>query len=360
MAGCPGALLGGNGDSRGYMKAEHKAKKAKLTLPAACLVLLTLYFITATALYFIAGDAFHYDNSGKPLLFGEYYFAIIAAIGLLLALYCLRLVHCSKTGARSLGLNVINAFVNYGFLLKQLVLRDFKAKYKRSVLGILWSFLNPLLTMFVQYIVFSTLFKSDIPNFVVYLLVGIVFFSFFSEATNMGLMSIVSNTSLITKVYVPKYIFPVSRVLSSAINYMISMIPLFMAMLITRVKLSVSILLLPFGIICTIVFCIGMSLILSSAMVFFRDVQFLWNVISMLWMYATPIFYPESILPDNLMPLFKMNPLYHFIRFTRFIILSGASPEPKAYLLCLIAAFVPLAIGVFVFKKTQDKFVLNI
>jgi len=342
------------------MKAEHKAKKAKLTLPAGCIIFLALYFITATALYFIAGVAFQYNNLGKPLLFGRYYFLIVAAFGLLLALYCMRLVHCSKVGARSLGLNAINAFVNYRFLLKQLVLRDFKAKYKRSVLGILWSFLNPLLTMIVQYIVFSMLFKSDIPNFVVYLLVGIVFFSFFSEATNMGLMSIVSNTSLITKVYVPKYIFPVSRVLSSAINFMISMISLFLAVLITRVRISVSFLLLPFGIICTIAFCIGMSFILSSAMVFFRDVQFLWNVISMLWMYATPIFYPESILPQHLMPLFKLNPLYHFIRFTRFIILNGASPEPKAYLLCMIAAFVPLAIGVFVFKKTQDKFVLNI
>lgn len=342
------------------MKAGLKIKKIKLTLSGGCLIFIILYFIMATALYFIAGDAFHYKNSGEQMFFGKYYFAIVAAIGFLLILYCLRLVHCSKTGAKSIGLNVINAFVNYRFLLKQLVSRDFKTKYKRSVLGILWSFLNPLLTMAVQYIVFSTLFKSDIPNFAVYLLVGIVFFSFFSEATNMGLMSIVSNSTLITKVYVPKYIFPVSRVLSSAINFMISMIPLMLAAIITRVNFAVSFLLLPFSIVCTIAFCVGMSFILSSAMVYFRDIQFLWSIISVLWMYATPIFYPESILPQQLMPLFKMNPLYHFIRFSRFIILNGASPEPKAYLLCLVAAFVPLAAGVLVFKKTQDGFVLNI
>lgn len=294
------------------------------------------------------------------LLFGKYYCHIVMAIGLLLILYCLWLLHCRKAGRKSIGLNVLNAFSRYNFLLKQLVTRDFKTKYKRSVLGVLWSFINPLLTMTVQYIVFSTLFKTDIPNFSVYLLIGIVFFSFFSEATSMGLMSIVGNSALITKVYIPKYIFPVSRVLSSVINFLISIIPLMLAVLITRAPITPALLLLPFSIICTIVFCIGMSFILSSAMVYFRDMQFLWNIVSMLWMYATPIFYPESILPQQLILLFKMNPLYHFIRFSRQIILEGVSPEPQAYLFCLIAALVPFIIGVMIFKKTQDRFVLKI
>ncbi|NLP13919.1 MAG: ABC transporter permease [Clostridium sp.] len=281
-------------------------------------------------------------------------------IGILLFAYCARLIHCSKTGKKSLGLNVINAFSRYNFLLKQLVSRDFKTKYKRSVLGVLWSFLNPLLTMSIQYLVFSTLFKSDIPNFAVYLMVGIVFFSFFNEATNMGLMSIVGNASLITKVYIPKYIFPVSRVMSSSINLFISMVPLLLMAIITRAPITPALLILPFSIICTIVFCIGMAFILSSAMVYFRDMQFLWSVLSMLWMYATPIFYPESILPQSLMFLFKMNPMYHFIRFSRTIILDGISPEPQAYLFCLIAAIVPFLLGTAIFKKAQDRFVLNI
>ncbi len=302
---------------------------------------------------------FSVDGS-SILLFGKNYFAIIAAIGLLMVLYCLRLLHCQKTGHKSAGLSVLNAFEKYGFLLKQLVSRDFKTKYKRSILGVLWSFLNPLLTMVVQYIVFSTIFKTDIPNFAVYLLIGIVFFSFFSEATSMGLMSIVGNSSLITKVYIPKYIFPVSRTLSSMINFLISMVPLILTTLITRAPITPAMLLLPFSMICMVVFCIGMSFILSSAMVYFRDMQFLWNVLSMLWMYATPIFYPESILPQQLMPLFKMNPLYHFIRFSRTIILEGASPEPQAYLFCLIAAIVPFLLGTAIFKKAQDRFVLNI
>lgn len=295
----------------------------------------------------------------EELIFGQYYYEIMAAIGIIFLLYCINLIYRHKKGKRSLGLNIINAFTKYEFLLSQLVSRDFKTKYKRSVLGVLWSFLNPLLSMMVQYLVFSTLFKSDIPNFAVYLLIGIVFYSFFSEATSMGLMSIVGNSALITKVYVPKYIFPVSRVLSSTINLLISMIPLLLVVILTHAPITLALLLLPFSIICAIVFCIGMSFILSAAMVYFRDMQFLWGVISMLWMYATPIFYPESILPQNLMILFKMNPLYHFIRFSRTIILEGVSPEPKAYLFCIIAAIIPLAIGAFVFKKTQDKFILN-
>jgi ABC-2 type transport system permease protein len=308
----------------------------------------------------ISGSLCYSVEKRVKLLFGQYYFVIMGLIGILLFAYCARLIHCSKTGKKSLGLNVINAFSRYNFLLKQLVSRDFKTKYKRSVLGVLWSFLNPLLTMSIQYLVFSTLFKSDIPNFAVYLMVGIVFFSFFNEATNMGLMSIVGNASLITKVYIPKYIFPVSRVMSSSINLFISMVPLLLMAIITRAPITPALLILPFSIICTIVFCIGMAFILSSAMVYFRDMQFLWSVLSMLWMYATPIFYPESILPQSLMFLFKMNPMYHFIRFSRTIILDGISPEPQAYLFCLIAAIVPFLLGTAIFKKAQDRFVLNI
>jgi len=173
-------------------------------------------------------------------------------------------------------------------------------------------------------------------------------------------MSIVGNASLITKVYIPKYIFPVSRVLSSSINLILAMIPLLIVALITKVRFTPAVLILPFSLVCTIVFCIGMSLILASAMVYFRDMQFLWGVINMLWMYATPIFYPETIIPQNLMILFKMNPMYLFIRFTRAIILNGASPEFKAYLLCIIAAVVPFIIGTIVFKKAQNGFALHL
>ncbi len=298
--------------------------------------------------------------SRESLMFGSYYWYFVAAGFVVLVIICVYMLKKNKEGKGSRLLNLFIAFDRYHYLMKQLVSRDFKTKYKRSVLGILWSFLNPLLTMLVQYIVFSTLFKSDIPNFAMYLLIGIVCFNFFSEATSMSLMSIIGNSALITKVYVPKYIYPLTRVMSSTINFLLALIPLFAVMIVTGEPIRPSILLLPVGIICLFSIALGIGMLLASAMVFFRDTQFLWGVVSMLWMYATPIFYPESIIPEAFMTIYKMNPLYHVIRFIRIILIDGVSPEPKAYALMIIAAFVPLLIGVVVFKKTQDKFVLNL
>lgn len=253
-----------------------------------------------------------------------------------------------------------HAIKKYRFLMEQLVLRDFKTKYKRSILGVFWSFLNPLLMMTIQYAVFMNLFKFDIENYAVYLLSGIIFFNFFIEATTQAMTSIVGNAPLITKVYVPKYIFPVSRVFSSVINLLLSVIPLALVMIFSGMRITWSILLLPFGIMCMIIFTIGVSLVLSSIMVFFRDTQFLWGVITTAWMYATPIIYPESILTANILLIMKFNPMYHFVRFNRIILLHGVSPEPKAYLYCIVFALATLILGVFLFKKTQDKFVLYI
>lgn len=295
-----------------------------------------------------------------PLWFGQAYWYLVGGFGLVLLAFFAYQETMARKGRPTWTLRVLSAFRRYGFLMKQLISRDFKTKYKRSVLGVLWSFLNPLLTMLVQYVVFSTLFKSDVPNFPLYLLTGIVCFNFFNEATAMSLLSITGNASLITKVYVPKYIYPVSRVLSSAINLLLSLLPLFAVMLLTRAPLRPALLLLPFGIVCLVALCMGMAFLLSTAMVFFRDTQFLWGVLSMLWMYATPIFYPESIIPDQFMTLYKCNPLYHIIRFTRIVLIDGVSPEPKAYGLCLLVSLIPLLLGAVVFKKNQDKFVLNL
>ena len=298
--------------------------------------------------------------SRETLWFGDHYTYIVTVCLILLLLYCANLIYRVKRKKRSFVINVCVAFSKYRYLIKQLILRDFKTKYKRSVLGAFWSLLNPLLTMIVQYTVFSTLFKSDIPNYALYLLTGIVCFNFFNEATNMALQSIVGNVGLITKVYIPKYIFPISRVLSTTINLLLSMIPLFVVMIATRTAIRSTLLLLPFGIICLVAFCIGVGCFLSIVMVYFRDAQFLWSVISMLWMYITPVFYPESIIPQQLSLIYKLNPLYHIIRLIRTILIDGVSPEPKAFGLCLIASFVPLIIGLVIFKKYQDNIVLNL
>ena len=263
-------------------------------------------------------------------------------------------------GKRSYVVNALTAMQKYRFLIRQLVARDFKTKYKRSVLGVFWSFLNPLLTMIVQYFVFSTIFKADVPNYPAYLLIGIVSFSFFSEACGMALSSILGNAGLITKVYMPKYIYPLTRVMSSVVNLGIALIPLLLVAFGTGVHFQKSAVLAVFFLFCLVVFSLGLGLLLSAAMVFFRDTQFLWNVLSMMWMYATPIFYPESILPENFNFILQINPLYHFLKNIRICILNGVSPEPAVYVGCLLMALVMLMIGAFIFQKTQDRFILYI
>lgn len=308
----------------------------------------------------VEGKLCYTIQTRRHLWFGDIYPACAAVLGVLLVGYCIYLMRQMKQGNSTLVLRLLTGFQRYRFLIRQLIGRDFKTKYKRSVLGVLWSFLNPLLTMTVQYIVFSTVFKTDIPNFPLYLLTGIVCFNFFNESCTMSLSSIVGNASLITKVYVPKYIYPVSRTLSSGINLLLSLIPLFAVALLTGAPVRPTLLLLPFGLICLLALSLGIGMFLATSMVFFRDTQFLWGVVSMLWMYATPIFYPESIIGEQFILLFKCNPLYHIIRFIRIILMDGVSPEPKAYALCLIASLVPLLIGAVVFKKNQDKFILNL
>lgn len=290
--------------------------------------------------------------------FYRYYWLIVGGVFLVALALCVFWWKQAQRGKNNPLVMVCALMTKYDFLFRQLVNRDFKAKYKRSMLGMLWSFLNPLLTMAVQYIVFSTLFKSNIENYPVYLLVGIVFFNFFSEAVSMGMTSITSNASLIKKVYVPKYIYPISRVASSMINFLLALIPLVLVMIVTRTGLHPSLFLVVFDVLCFLGFIAGMSLLLTTSMTFFQDTQFLWNVVSMIWMYLTPIFYPESIIPQNMLGLYRMNPLYQYITFARTCIISGISPAPMMYLKCIVSACVVMLVGAVVFKKHQDRFVL--
>lgn len=286
------------------------------------------------------------------------YWPVCVALGALLAAYCIYACYREKRGQSSLATIAIDMWRHYAFLLAQLVARDFKTKYKRSVLGVLWSFLNPLLTMLVQFLIFSTLFKSNIENFPVYLLSGFVIFNFFSESVGQGMTGIVGNTSLLTKVYIPKYIFPVYKVLSSMVNVLISLLPLMLMMIITGVHFTKALFLLPLVLIFVMMFNMGMSMLLSASMVFFRDTQFLWSVLVMLWSFLTPLFYPESIIPIAYRTLYHVNPLYQYVYFMRAIILDGVSPSPMNYAYCLIASGVMLLVGAFVFKKTQNRFLL--
>ena len=289
---------------------------------------------------------------------GLHYWEFAVGFGVFLVLAMAMIRQRYRHGKRSYIINAMIAMKKYSFLIRQLVSRDFKTKYKRSVLGVFWSFLNPLLTMIVQYTIFSTLFKSDIPQYGVYLITGVVLFNFFTEATGMALGSIIGNAGLIKKVYMPKYIYPLTRIMSSAINLLISLIPLMMVVLFSGLIPTKSYLLLPFVLVCLTLFSLGVGLLLAASMVLFRDTQFLWGVLSLIWMYATPIFYPASILPDNLVWVLKINPLYYFVTFARTCVMSGISPEPVVYARCFMMAMGALLVGALVFCKTQDRFVL--
>ena len=254
----------------------------------------------------------------------------------------------------------IETMKKYRFLLGQLVARDFKTKYKRSVLGVLWSMLNPLLTMAVQYIVFVNIFRFEIDNYAVYLLIGTVAFNFFSEATQAALTSITGSASLITKVYIPTYVFPLSKVLSSCINLLFSTLALYVIIFVQGVQLNFYHLLIPVLYVMLIAFSLGIGMILASLMVYFRDIQFLYGVIITLWMYLTPLFYPVSIIPDKLFGIYKLNPMYQYVTFFRTLVLEAACPSLEQWLFCFGYAVVFLCIGSLIFKKMKKNFILYV
>lgn len=291
---------------------------------------------------------------------GPHYWKIVLVFGSILGVYCLVLIYKKKSGKTDIVFTMAALERRYRFLLKQLVARDFKIKYRRSMLGILWSFMNPLLIMCVQYIVFSTIFKMNVENYPVYLLSGIVFFNYFTEVTNISLHAISGNAGLITKVYVPKVIYPFSKVLSSGINLLVSLLPLLIMSFLTGIRITKAWLVLPYGLFCLLVFCTGVVLMLSAVMVFFRDMQFIWSVLSMILNYVTPVFYPESILSESMRAALQFNPMYHYITFFRTVILEGISPEPWLYLKCLLFSIAFLVLAITVFRKLQDKFIFYI
>lgn len=289
----------------------------------------------------------------------RYYICVISAL-LFLIIYWIITVRQIAKGKQNSFVHLLDDCAKYGFLIKQLVARDFKTKYKRSVLGALWSFLNPILTMTIQYVVFSTIFRSGIENFPVYLLSASILFNFFTESVGNGLGSITGNVSLITKVSIPRYIYPVSRVLSAGINLLMSTLPLFIVIAITGCKFGTSYFLIPLVYVLLLLFCIGLGMLLATSMVFFRDTQFLWGVVTMLWMYATPIFYPESIIPARFSFVFKVNPMYYYLKFFRTILMDSGAPEISLIGICVFWSVVMLAVGAYVFHRFEKKFTLYI
>lgn len=253
------------------------------------------------------------------------------------------------------------SFFKYAPLLRELVIRDIKIRYRHSVLGILWTVLSPLLNMIVMTVVFQTIFANSIEFFALYVMIGNVVFSFVSESTNRGMNSILWNASLIKKVYIPKYLFPLANVVSSLVNFGFSFIAMIFVMLIIRAPFRPIMLTFIVPLIYLMVFAFGLSLILCAINVFFRDIQHLYTVFLTVWMYISAIFYDVSMLGNGFVKtIININPLYQYIRFFREIIMDGVFPGIYHNLYCALWAALMLVIGILFFKTTQKKFILHI
>lgn len=251
-------------------------------------------------------------------------------------------------------------FCKYEPLVHELVGRDLKVKYRRSFLGYIWSILNPLLMMLLQSLIFSYMFRSNIPNFPLYLICGNTLFTFFNEATNMGMNSIIQNAALIKKVYIPKFIFPLSRVVSCFVTMFFSFGAILLVMIVTRAAFYWTILLCWIPLLFLFFFCCGIALLLSALTVYFRDMQHLYGVLTLGWMYATPLFYPIEALPEAIIPLMKLNPLYHFINLFRNLVMYGNIPGPNTWFANVASSLIALLLGIWAFRKLQKNFILYI
>lgn len=255
----------------------------------------------------------------------------------------------------------IETFFHYTDLIQELVSRDLKLKYRRSILGYLWSILNPLLIMIIMTMVFSRMFDRNIENYAVYLLIGRTIFEFVMNSTNQAMMSVRANYALIKKVYIPKYVFPLAKVTSGMVDCVFSLGALLIVMIFTKTSFSPYLLLFPLVIIQVYIFSCGLGFFLSQAVVFFRDVQYIYKAFTTAWMYLTPIFYPVEQLPEQIRALvIYVNPLYSYVTQFRVLVIDRALPEMWMVVSGCVWAVFMMLFGIITFKRSQDKFILYI
>lgn len=253
-------------------------------------------------------------------------------------------------------MNILQKMRKHQFLFQQLVHRDFTKKYKRTVLGVAWSVLSPLLTLLVMNVIFGTLLGSDIEHYTIYLFSGQLVFSFFNESTNEGMTSLLNNADIFTKVNVPKYMFLLSKNISSLINFGITLCIYFLFVLINGIPITWKFILLLYPIVCLVMFNVGVGLILSAAYVFFRDIQYLYGIFTMLLMYMSAIFYSIDTFPQIGRNLFLVNPVYVYIRYFRKIVIENTIPSVWFHLIAIGYALIALLVGFFIYKKKNHSF----
>lgn len=251
-------------------------------------------------------------------------------------------------------------FKKFQPLLYELVARDVKIKYRRSALGILWTLLNPLLMMAILSVVFSNLFRFDIENYSLYLLAGQIIFNFYNEATSGAMTSILGNSSLIKKVYIPKYLFVVSRITSSGINILSSFCALIFVMIFTRSELHATIFLAIIPLVYLFVFSLGIGLILAALTVKFRDVMHLYSVFVTALMYLTPVIYSISMLPKWVRIIVNLNPLTGILTIFRNVVIYNTLPSLLSLIVSALVSLGTLIVGLYIFYKQQDSFIMNL
>lgn len=251
---------------------------------------------------------------------------------------------------------MIQKLLSYQFLFEELVKRDFKKKYKRTVLGMAWSILAPLLQLLVMRVVFTQFFGRTMEHYTTYLFCGNLVFSYFNESTSQGMTSLMGNASIFTKVNIPKYLFLFSKNVQALINFGLVLVVFFVFCIIDNVAFTWKFVLLLVPIISLLLFNIGVGLILSALFVFFRDVQYLWSVFTQLLMYMSAIFYSIDTFSPMAQNLFLLNPVYLHIRYFRKIVLENTVPSVWFHLLMLADVLIVLGIGCWMYKKYNTKF----
>lgn len=251
---------------------------------------------------------------------------------------------------------MIQRMRRHQFLFEELVKRDFKKKYKRTVLGMAWSILSPLLTLLVMKMVFSNFFGRNTEHYTTYLFCGNLIFSYFSESTSQGMSSLVSNSGIFTKVNVPKYLFLMSKNVQTLINFGLTMCVFVVFCVLDRIVFTWKLIFLLYPIVLLLLFNFGMGLILSALFVFFQDIQYLWSVFTMLLMYMSAIFYTIDSYSYTVQCLFLLNPVYLFIRYFRKIVIDATIPTVWFHLLMMVDVAVVLGLGCWMYKKYNHRF----
>jgi len=256
------------------------------------------------------------------------------------------------------ALEEFKALFQYNNLVMQMVRRDILTRYKRSILGVAWTMLNPLGTTLVLAFVFSSVFGTE--NYAAYVLSGLISWTFFAQTTNACIVNLVWGGSLLRRIYVPRTVFAVSSIGTGLVNFILSLVPLLLVILVFGIPLTLNALLLPIPMLFLAMFALGVGLIVSNLAIFFADVAEMYAIVLTAWMYLSPVIYTIEALPPQYLQLLKLNPMYHLINLFRAVIYEGRLPTLQEFLISGGIALTTLLIGWLVFTRNSDEFAYRV